>query len=136
MRTPGATGSGSAKRLKLGAMNAAHRIVLTLTFLLLLSRPVAVLAASVAPSATSRPNITVILADDIGYGDLSCYGAKLVQTPNLDRLARDGRRFTDAHSPASTCSPSRRALLTGVYSWRQPQGSAIMPGDGALSIQP
>jgi len=63
--------------------------------------------------ASNSPNIVVILADDIGYGDLSCYGAKLVQTPVLDRLAREGRRFTDAHSPASTCSPSRRALMTG-----------------------
>jgi len=87
-------------------------------------------------AAAEKPNIVVILADDIGYGDLSCYGAKLVQTPVLDRLAREGRRFTDAHSPASTCSPSRRALLTGAYSWRQQAGSAIMTGDGQLSIPP
>ena len=92
--------------------------------------------ASGALGAPAKPNIILILADDIGYGDLSCYGAKLVQTPNLDRLAREGRRFTDAHSPASTCSPTRRALLTGVYSWRQPQGSAIMPGNAPLSIPP
>lgn len=84
----------------------------------------------------ARPNIVLILADDIGYGDLSCYGAKLVQTPNLDKLAGDGRRFTDFHSPASTCSPSRRALLTGTYSWRQRPGSAIMRGDAPLSIEP
>ena len=90
----------------------------------------------VSATAKTRPNIIVILADDIGYGDLSCYGAKLVQTPNLDRLAREGRRFTDAHSPASTCSPSRRAMLTGGYSWRQPEGSSIMPGNAALSIKP
>ena len=89
-----------------------------------------------ASDATAKPNIVVILADDIGYGDLSCYGAKMVQTPNLDRLARDGRRFMDAHSPASTCTPTRRALLTGKYSWRQPEGSAIAPGDAAISIQP
>ena len=86
--------------------------------------------------AAEKPNIIVILADDIGYGDLSCYGATMVQTPVLDRLAREGRRFTDAHSPASTCSPTRRALLTGAYSWRQPQGASIMPGDGALCIAP
>lgn len=84
----------------------------------------------------ARPNIVLILADDIGYGDLSCYGAKLVQTPNLDKLASNGRRFTDFHSPASTCSPSRRALLTGTYSWRQRPGSAIMRGDAPLSIEP
>ena len=93
-------------------------------------------AQAFAENAAPHPNIVFILADDIGYGDLSCYGAKLVQTPNLDRLARNGRRFVDAHSPASTCTPTRRALLTGTYSWRQPQGSSIMPGDGGLSIAP
>ena len=92
--------------------------------------------ATAQAAEKARPNIVLILADDIGYGDLSCYGAKLVQTPVLDRLAREGRRFTDAHSPASTCSPSRRALLTGAYSWRQQAGSSIMAGDAALSIQP
>lgn len=83
-----------------------------------------------------RPNIVVILADDIGYGDISCQGAKHAKTPNIDRLAAEGRRFTDAHSPASTCTPTRRALLTGVYSWRQKPGSAIAPGDAPLSIPP
>ncbi|HND53488.1 MAG TPA: sulfatase-like hydrolase/transferase, partial [Pirellulaceae bacterium] len=86
--------------------------------------------------AAGPPNIVVILADDIGYGDLSCYGAKHVATPNLDRLAREGRRMTDAHSPASTCTPTRRALLTGVYSWRQQLGSSIAPGDAPLTIPP
>jgi len=108
----------------------------TLTLLAAMAlAPVAAVQAAEAPQS-AKPNILFILADDIGYGDLSCYGAKLVQTPNLDRLAREGRRFTDAHSPAATCSPSRRALLTGVYSWRQKAGSAIMSGDAALSIQP
>jgi arylsulfatase A-like enzyme len=106
----------------------------------LLLVPLAGLHAVDAPKpttgTTSKPNIIVVLADDIGYGDLSCYGAKRVQTPNLDRLAREGRRFTDAHSPAATCSPSRRAMLTGVYSWRQQAGSSIMAGDAALSIKP
>jgi arylsulfatase A-like enzyme len=86
--------------------------------------------------AAEKPNIIVILADDIGYGDLSCYGAKMVQTPNLDRLAKEGRRFTDAHSPAATCTPTRRAMLTGRYSWRQPEGSIIAPGDEAITIKP
>jgi arylsulfatase A-like enzyme len=86
--------------------------------------------------AAEQPNIIVILADDIGYGDLSCYGAKLVQTPNLDRLASEGRRFTDAHSPAATCTPTRRAMLTGRYSWRQPEGAHIAPGDEAITIKP
>ncbi len=87
-------------------------------------------------SAAERPNIVLILADDIGYGDLGCYGAKHAKTPHLNRLAREGCRFTDAHSPASTCTPTRRALLTGVYSWRQRPASGILPGDAPLGIQP
>lgn len=85
-------------------------------------------------TAAEKPNIVFILSDDIGYGDLSCYGATLVQTPRIDKLAKEGRRFTDAHSAASTCTPSRRALMTGIYSWRQKPGSAIMRGDAPLSI--
>lgn len=87
-------------------------------------------------SAAEKPNIIFLLADDIGYGDLGCYGATLVKTPNIDRLAKQGCRFTDAHSPASTCTPTRRAFLTGTYSWRQQPGSAIAPGDAPLSIPP
>ncbi len=86
--------------------------------------------------AAEQPNIVFILADDIGYGDLSCYGAKHAKTPNLDRLASQGCRFTDAHSPASTCTPTRAALLTGRYSWRQEPGSRIAPGDAPLLIPP
>ena len=82
------------------------------------------------------PNVVFILADDLGYGDTSCYGAKLVQTPNIDRLASQGRRFTDVHTPASTCTPTRYALMTGQYAWRNKAGSAILPGDAALSIVP
>ena len=65
-----------------------------------------------------KPNIVFILADDLGYGDLSCQGAELVHTPNIDRLAEEGIRFTDAHSPSSVCTPSRYNLLTGRYCWR------------------
>ena len=89
-----------------------------------------------AASSSAKPNIIFILADDIGYGDLGCYGATRVKTPNLDRLAREGCWFTDAHTTASTCTPSRRSLLTGAYSWRQQAGSAIAPGDMPLSIKP
>jgi arylsulfatase A-like enzyme len=91
-------------------------------------------AAALHAADSAKPNIIVLLADDIGYGDLSCYGAKHARTPNLDKLAAQGCRFTDAHSPASTCTPTRRALLTGVYSWRQQPGSSIAPGDLPLSI--
>ena len=112
------------------------RAVVTRALLVLALWPHASLKASDIGRTPEKPNIIVILADDIGYGDLSCDGAKLVQTPNLDRFAREGRRFTDAHSPASTCTPSRRALMTGGYSWRQPDGSHIAPGDAAMSIKP
>jgi arylsulfatase A-like enzyme len=96
----------------------------------------ALFAFAVSLAAGEKPNIVFILADDIGYGDLGCYGASLVKTPVLDQLARDGCRFTDAHAPASTCTPTRRAFLTGTYSWRQQSGSTIAPGDAPLSIPP
>jgi len=69
-------------------------------------------------SAAGKPNIVVILADDLGYGDLGCYGATRLKTPHLDRLAREGLRFTDFHSNGSVCSPTRAALLTGRYQQR------------------
>ena len=87
-------------------------------------------AANVKPK-----NIILIYADDLGYGDVSCYGATRVQTPNVDRLAREGLRFTDAHAPSATCTPSRYALLTGEYAWRQ-KGTGILAGDAKLIIQP
>ncbi len=65
------------------------------------------------------PNIILINADDLGYGDLGCYGATLVQTPNIDQLAKEGRRFTDAHTASAVCSPSRYGLLTGSYPLRR-----------------
>src|SRR4051794_39685724 len=86
-------------------------------------------------SAADEPNIVLIYADDIGYGDTSCYGATAVQTPNIDRLAREGLRFTDAHSAAATCTPSRYAMMTGEYAFRK-RGTNILPGDAALIIEP
>ena len=68
--------------------------------------------------AGSPPNILLIYADDLGYGDFSCYGARHVQTPHCDRLAAEGMRFTDAHSPSAVCTPSRYGTLTGRYAWR------------------
>lgn len=104
------------------------QFIVVFTFLL----PAAICAAE--PSRPEKPNIVFILADDIGYGDLSCQGAKHARTPHIDRLAKEGCRFTDAHSPASTCTPTRRAFLTGTYSWRQQAGSSIAPGDAPLTI--
>lgn len=103
--------------------------------LLALTLPLANRSA-IGAESPAKPNILLILADDIGYADLSCTGAKHVSTPALDRLAAQGVRFTNAHSPASTCTPTRRALLTGTYSWRQRPGSSIAPGDAPLSIPP
>lgn len=71
------------------------------------------------------PNVVLIFADDLGYGDLGCYGATKVQTPNIDRLAAEGRRFTDAHSASAVCTPSRYALLTGEYPIRANDGKGV-----------
>src|SRR3954463_5589783 len=94
-------------------------------------------AASLAPrlyaQAQPKPNIVLIYADDVGYGDLSCYGASRVKTPNLDKLAAGGMRFTNAHSSSSTCTPSRYSLLTGEYAWRK-KGTGVLPGDATLII--
>lgn len=81
----------------------------------------ALLLALVCPaSAAERPNVIVVLADDLGYGDVHCYDPQhaKVPTPHIDRLAQQGMRFTDAHASASLCSPSRYSLLTGRFSWR------------------
>ncbi|QBQ39933.1 arylsulfatase [Sphingobacterium psychroaquaticum] len=86
-----------------------------------------------AQQKTNTPNVIIIYADDLGYGDVSSYGAKKIQTPNLDRLAKSGTRFTNAHSTSATCTPSRFALMTGRYPWRQ-QGTGVLPGDAKLIV--
>jgi arylsulfatase A-like enzyme len=96
---------------------------------------VATLSSALPSAARSRPNVVLIYADDLGYGDVSSYGATALKTPHIDRLAREGLRFTDGHSPAATCTPSRYALLTGEYAFRKP-GTGILPGDAALIIEP
>ena len=72
-------------------------------------------ATNVAADKNSQPNVVIINADDLGYGDVGCYGATKIRTPNIDRIAKQGRRFTDAHSASAVCSPSRYGLLTGRY---------------------
>ena len=83
--------------------------------------------------AAETPNIIIIYADDLGYGDLGCYGSKAIKTPNLDRLAAGGLRFTAAYSTSATCTPSRYALLTGKYPWRE-EGHNILAGDAPMII--
>jgi len=68
--------------------------------------------------AATTPNVVIILADDLGYADVSCYGATKVRTPNIDRIADEGMRFTDAHAPCPICTPTRYTMLTGEYYWR------------------
>lgn len=84
---------------------------------------------------SARPNIVLIYADDIGYGDLGCYGATAVRTPNVDRLAREGLRFTSAYCTSGTCTPSRYSMLTGEYAFRK-AGTGVLPGDAAMIIEP
>ncbi len=88
---------------------------------------------------TKLPNVVIIYADDLGYGDvpslLPDYGATKIKTPNIDRIAAEGVRFTNAHSPSATCTPSRYAMLTGEYAWRQ-KGTGIAPGDARMIIEP
>ena len=85
-------------------------------------------------STKELPNIVLINADDLGYGDLSCYGATMVQTPNIDRLASEGRSFTDAHAASAVCSPSRYGLITGTYPLRRNFWGALGGISDGLSI--
>lgn len=83
----------------------------------------------------NKPNVIIILADDIGYGDLSCNGEPTINTPNVDNLAAQGVRFTDAHAVAATSTPSRYSLLTGNYNWRR-NDTGIATGDAGMIIKP
>src|SRR5688500_7906773 len=90
---------------------------------------------SVGPFAAAqqpaRPNIIFILADDLGYGDVGCYGQKQIQTPHLDKLAAQGLRFTDAYAGATVCAPSRCSLMTGLHA-----GHARVRGNKDVPLQP
>ena len=96
---------------------------------------VTVAASSWNVAAAKPPNILLIYADDLGYGDVACYNAEArMPTPHLDRLARSGMRFTDAHSPATVCTPSRYGLLTGQMPFRVPLGGRVFTGAGGPSL--
>ncbi|MDB4544252.1 sulfatase-like hydrolase/transferase, partial [bacterium] len=80
--------------------------------------------------SAQKPNIIYILADDLGYGDLGCYGQKVIQTPNLDRMAAEGLRFTRHYSGSTVCAPSRSALLEGKHT-----GHIYVRGNGSLQMR-
>ncbi|MDH4476053.1 MAG: sulfatase-like hydrolase/transferase [Verrucomicrobiaceae bacterium] len=95
---------------------STHRFVCVVAALCLIS----------AGPCWAKPNVIVIMADDLGYGDVGCYGATAVKTPNIDQLAAEGQRFTSGYCSASTCTPTRFSLLTGMYAFRQ-KGTGIAP---------
>lgn len=92
-------------------------------------------AQELTSQRNDRPNVVLIYADDLGFGDLGCYGAKNVRTPAVDRLATEGLSFTNAHAAAATSTPSRYGLLTGRYAWRDP-GTDVAAGNAAMIIKP
>ncbi len=98
-----------------------------------------ILLLGLSPSlfAAERPNVVVILSDDLGWGSVGCYGAnpELVRTPNIDRLAKEGRRFTDANTTSSVCSPTRYAMMTGRYCWRTSLMSEVLGTTAPLHIE-
>ena len=103
-------------------------------FLAALVLPLAALHAEDA-SKSALPNILIILADDLGYGDVGCYNSQAkAPTPHLDRLAREGMIFTDAHSAATVCTPSRYSLMTGQMAFRVPNGGTVFTGVGGPSL--
>jgi arylsulfatase A-like enzyme len=86
-------------------------------------------------AAEPLPNVVLIYADDLGYGDVGAYGAAGFRTPHIDGLAAQGLRHTNAHAAAATCTPSRYALMTGEYAWRR-KGTSVLPGDARLIVEP
>lgn len=100
--------------------------------------PASLMVTSCAESGNTearRPNVIVILADDMGYGDVSAYGASSLSTPNIDRLANEGVSFLNGYATSATSTPSRYALFTGSYPWKNPNAK-ILPGDAPLLISP
>lgn len=114
-------------------LSTSRQVPIALALLLLLTPLAAMRAAE-----TGHPNIVVILSDDFGYGSAGCYGANpaLVKTPHIDRLAAEGRRFTDGNTTSSVCSPTRYSLLTGRYCWRTSLKSGVLSTFAPLHIEP
>ena len=98
---------------------------------------IVLLAAALRGSAADRPNILYILCDDLGYGDVACLNPNgKIKTPHMDRLAREGMTFTDAHSGSAVCTPTRYGVLTGRYAWRSRLKSAVLGGLSPRLIEP
>jgi arylsulfatase A len=91
-----------------------------------------VLATMASAASHSKPNVVIIYGDDVGFGDVGVYGSTMIPTPNIDRLAKDGLRFTDGHCAASTCTPSRFSLLTGIHGFRH--NARVLPPDAPLIV--
>ncbi|MBE9460684.1 arylsulfatase [Dyadobacter subterraneus] len=100
------------------------------TFFIIIST---LFSSTIFAQKKQKPNVIFIYADDLGYGDLSSYGATKISTPNIDRLAKEGLKFTNAHTTSGTCTPSRYALMTGNYPWRK-KGTGVLPGNASLII--
>ena len=106
--------------------------ILTLSFALVLT---ACNSSKKEPTKTTlQPNVVIIYLDDLGYGDVQAYGATGLQTPNIDKLANEGVKFTNGYATSATCTPSRYGLLTGMYPWRN-QDAKILPGTAPLLIK-
>jgi arylsulfatase A len=101
----------------------------------LIASAILLLPLATGAGAATKPNIIVIMADDLGYGDVSCNGATRVKTPNIDKLAAEGVRFTSGYCSASTCTPTRYSLLTGTYAFREPR-TGIAPPNAPSIIKP
>ena len=90
--------------------------------------PALSLAGCTSQQVEEKPNVIVILADDLGFGDVSAYGSTTIHTPNIDSLARGGVCFTNGYATSATSTPSRYALMTGMYPWKN-KDAKILPGD-------
>ena len=103
----------------------------------LLPAMAAALLAPASPAAEDRPDVIIVLADDLGWGDLSCYGGERAETPHLDRMAREGVRFTQYYAGSTVCAPSRTVLMTGLHtghSWIRGNGNVALGGDTPLEV--
>lgn len=113
----------------------SHRYIVPILWVVMAGIIPGIYSCTNDQSRPAQPNIIIIYADDVGYGDIGVYGAELIPTPHIDRLAREGMLFTDAYATASTCTPSRYSLLTGEYAFRN-ERAQILPGDAPLLIEP